>query len=95
MRSGLTVYQALCLTLNELSALDVFFVFLSTSSKLLDHTRLSSWYENANSRGAYVRTLFNELPFNIWKELHLVSEGVHTIDDVCLVDFMVRFSRPL
>ena len=55
-------------------------------------------YWSAIGRDSYMtheQTPYTELPFDVWKESCLVSEGVHTMDNVCSVEFMVRFGRPL
>ena len=95
---GRSAYQVLCSSLNELLKLDLFFVFLSTNSMLSDYSPASRVFWSGrvqNSDVAYIQTPYTELPFDIWKEPHLVSEGGHTIDNVCSVEFMVRFGRPL
>ncbi|KAM6494880.1 hypothetical protein JOM56_009503 [Amanita muscaria] len=95
---GRNAYQALCSSLNQLLRLDVFFVFLSTSSTLSDYspsTRVFWSQRGQNLNITHVQTPYTELPFDVWKEPHLVSEGQHMMDDVCSVGFMVRFGRPL
>jgi hypothetical protein len=94
------VYQPLSSSINELLELDIFFVFLSTNSnlKLSDYSPSSrvSWSARGqNSTVAHVQTPYTELPFDVWKESHIVTEGVHTMDDVCSPKFIVRFGRPL
>lgn len=92
------VYQVLCSGLNELLDLDLFFVFLSTNPKLSDYSPSSRAFWSArvqNSDSSYVQTPYTELPFDIWKDRHLVLEGAHTMDEVCSVEFIVRFGRPL
>ena len=91
-------YQILCTSLNELVHLDLFFVFISTKFKLSDYSPSShvSWASRGiNKTYNHVQTPYTELPFDVWKESHIVSEGVHTMDDVCSVEFIVRFGRPL
>jgi hypothetical protein len=95
---GRNVYQALCSSLNELLNLDLFFVFLSTNSMLSDYSpsgRVFWSKRGQNSTIAYIQTPYTELPFDVWKESHLITEGKHTMDDVCSVEFIVRFGRPL
>jgi hypothetical protein len=95
---GRSVYQALCSSLNELRKLDLFFVFLSTNSMLSDYSPSSRVFWSArgrNSSTAHVQIPYTELPFDLWKESHLVSEGAHTMVDVCEERFMARFGRPL
>lgn len=93
-----SAYQVLCSSLNELLDLDLFFVFLSTNSKLSDYSPSSRIHWSGRVQNApttFVQTPYTELPFDVWKESHLVSEGVHKMDDVCSVEFIVRFGRPL
>ena len=95
---GRNVYQVLCSSLNELLKLDLFFVFLSTNSMLSDYSPASRVFWSGRvqkANVAYIQTPYTELPFDVWKEPHLVSEGRHTMDNVCSVEFMVRFGRPL
>ena len=95
------VYQALCSSLNQIRKLDLFFVFLSTNYKLSDCSPSSrhsvSWSARIENSGVthHVQTPYTELPFDVWKESYLDKEGKHTMDDVCSVEFMVRFGRPL
>ncbi|KAM6494977.1 hypothetical protein JOM56_009600 [Amanita muscaria] len=95
---GRNAYQVLCSSLNELLKLDLFFVFLSTNSMLSDYSPSSRifWSQRVqNSSVEQIQTPYTELPFDVWKESHLISEGGHTMDQVCSVEFMVRFGRPL
>ena len=95
---GRNAYQTLCSSLNALLKLDLFFVFLSTNSNLREYSPSyrTFWSKRGrNSTLAYVQTPYTELPFDIWKKDQLVTEGRHTVSDVCSVKFMVRFGRPL
>ena len=95
---GRNAYQVLCLSLNELLKLDLFFVFLSTNSTLSDYSpsRRVFWSKRGQDLSmAYIQTPYTELPFDVWKRTHLVSEGAYKMDQVCAVEFMVRFGRPL
>jgi hypothetical protein len=95
---GRNPYQALCSALNELLQLDLFFVFLSTNSSLSDYSPTLRVFWSKRGREAaqsYVQAPYTELPFDVWKEPKLVTEGKHTISDVGEVGFMVRFGRPL
>ena len=75
--------------------------FLSTNYKLSDCSPSSrhsvSWSARIENSGVthHVQTPYTELPFDVWKESYLDKEGKHTMDDVCSVEFMVRFGRPL
>ncbi|KAM6494873.1 hypothetical protein JOM56_009496 [Amanita muscaria] len=96
--NGRNAYQALCSSLNQLLRLNVFFVFLSTNSTLSDYSPSTRvfWSKRGQDLSiTHVQTPYTELPFDVWKEPHLVSEGQHMMDDVCSVGFMVRFGRPL
>jgi hypothetical protein len=91
-------YQILCSSLNVLKNLDLFFVFLSTNSKLSDYSPSNRVFWSSRGRNAaltHVQTPYTELPFDVWKEPHIVSEGAHTMDEICSVEFIVRFGRPL
>ena len=95
---GRNAYQTLCSSLNELLGLDIFVVFLSTNSSLQEYSPSRRIFWSSRGRDAtlsYVQTPYTELPFDIWKSDHLVTEGRHSIDVVCAVEFMVRFGRPL
>jgi hypothetical protein len=95
---GRNVYQALCSSLNELLKLDLFFILLLTNSMLSDYSPSGHvfWSKRCqNSTIAYIQTPYTELPFDVWQESHLVSEGEHTMDHVCSVEFIVRFGQPL
>jgi hypothetical protein len=92
------MYQVLCSSLNQLLDLDLFFVFLSTNSKLSDYSPSSRvfWSARVQKSGvAHVQTPYTELPFDVWREPHIVSDGIHTMDEVCSVEFIARFGRPL
>ena len=92
------VYQVLCSSLNQLVNLDLFFVFISNSLKLSDYSYSSGVFWSARAQKsdiAYVQTPYTELPFDVWEGSHLVSEGAYTMDDVCSLEFIVRFGRPL
>lgn len=95
---GCNAYQILCSSLNELLKLDIFFVFLSTNPNLPCYSPSQCTYRLQrvrNSTLAYVQTPYTGLPFDVWKNPQLVTEGRHKIDDVCEVECMVRFGRPL
>jgi hypothetical protein len=95
---GRNAYQTLCSSLNELLKLDLFFVFLSTNSNIREYAPPGRTFWSKRGQNItllYIQTPYTELPFDVWKEPHLVTEGAHTLDDVCSVEFMVRFGRPL
>ena len=87
-------YQILCSSLNELLKLDTFVIFLSTNSNLQEYSpslHIFGSSQGQNSILSYVQTPYTELPINIWKSDHLVTEGQHSVDVVCAVEFMVWF----
>ena len=90
---GCNAYQMLCSSLNELLKLDVFFMFSSTNSILQEYTPSHIFWSKRgrNLTLPYVQMLYMELPFDVWKRQQLVTEGKHTLDDVCTVKFMVQF----
>ena len=91
---GRNAYQILCSSLNELLELDIFVVFLSTNSNLQEYSpsrRIFGSSQGRNSILSYVQTPYTELPIDIWNSDHLVTEGQHSVDVVCAVEFMVRF----
>ena len=91
---GRNAYQILCSSLNELLELDTFIVFLSTNSNLQEYSPSHCIFGSSQGRNSilsYVQTPYTELPIDIWKSDHLVTEGQHSVDVVCAVEFMVRF----
>lgn len=97
---GHSCYMILCSVINSFKHLDLFTIFLSTSWKIVITSSspppkvLPSARVRVVKLGG-VQTPFNELPFDEWKEPYLLEEGTHTLREVCLPSFMVRFGRPL
>ncbi|TDL22696.1 hypothetical protein BD410DRAFT_897943 [Rickenella mellea] len=91
-RDDRTAYDALCGAVSELEELDIFAIFLSTTPELLRNPPPRHIWPNYQKP---LQVPFIELPFDQWKEAYLVTEGSHALDDVCDVEFMVRFGRPL
>ncbi|KIM80635.1 hypothetical protein PILCRDRAFT_89580 [Piloderma croceum F 1598] len=88
----------MCSSLNELLKLDLFFMFLLSYSNLQEYSLSLHTFWSKRSQNltlAYVQMPYTELPFNVWKREQLVTKGQHTVDDICMVKFMVRFGRPL
>ena len=93
--------QALCLSLYELAKLDIFLRFFFIDQ--LHTVEILVWwfiflvFSMGSNKILYMRTPYTELPFDVWKESHLVSEGVlHSMDDVCSMEFtsmVVQFWR--
>ena len=95
---GRTVYEVLCSSLNQLLDLNLFFVFISTNYKLSDYSPPSRVHWSTRVQKSVVadlQTPYTELPFDIWKEPHSVSEDAYKMNDVCSFEFIVRFGRPL
>ena len=93
-----TAYQSLCSAFNTLLDFDCFVIFLSTNSSLARYSPSQKRLWSSRSRDAPIDTLqapFVELPFDTWSNDILVTEGAHTLEEVCMTDFMVRFGRPL
>ncbi|KAB5592223.1 hypothetical protein CTheo_4320 [Ceratobasidium theobromae] len=95
---GLTCYQILCSVIDSFVPLDLFTMFLSTSSKLRSFSPPQEQWWSARGHRAKtdgVQVPFNELPFDQWEQQYLLEENKHTLKDVCSPGFMVRFGRPL
>ncbi|TCD63019.1 hypothetical protein EIP91_006082 [Steccherinum ochraceum] len=94
-------YDSLCAALNAITTLDIFTVFLSTSSNLGVFIPQRSHYTSERVRNANKDPLHApvvELPWDIWrgpKDEPISQEGTLILDDVCKASFMVRFGRPL
>ncbi|KAG6887493.1 hypothetical protein C0995_014910 [Termitomyces sp. Mi166 len=85
----------------------VFVLFLSTFSRVTNVTKSAPSARNFwSSRPPPFRPEFGEivdninapfveLPFDAWKEPNLVIEGTHSKEDLCSLEFMARFGRPL
>ncbi|TCD66424.1 hypothetical protein EIP91_001360 [Steccherinum ochraceum] len=94
-------YDSLCAALNAITTLDIFTVFLSTSSNLGVFIPQRGHYTSERVRNARKGPLHApvvELPWDIWRGPNnepISTEGTLTLKDVCKASFMVRFGRPL
>lgn len=89
-RHNSTCHQILCSVINSFQTLDLFVLFLSTNSKITSYSPSHAFWSLKEGQ-----TPFNELPFDQWKEPHLLKANAHTLKEVCAPGFMVRFGRPL
>ncbi|KAB5587758.1 hypothetical protein CTheo_8800 [Ceratobasidium theobromae] len=76
--------------INSFQTLDLFVLFLSTNSKITSYSPSHVFWSLKEGQ-----TPFNELPFDQWKEPHLLKANAHTLKEVCAPGFMVRFGQPL
>ncbi|KAG9075833.1 hypothetical protein FRC06_009862, partial [Ceratobasidium sp. 370] len=94
-----TCYQILCPATNRFRALDLFAVFLSTNSKISTYSPPQHFWWSSRVRDEEipgVQAPFCELTFDQWHgDRPLLSEGGHTLEDVCEFEFMVRYGRSL
>ncbi|KAG6825825.1 hypothetical protein H0H92_002298 [Tricholoma furcatifolium] len=97
-----TAYQCLCKALSYFTGAQVFALFLSTYSRLSAFSPSNrNFWSSRGLQQAGDEALwppFVELPFDIGpKPLKgiLVQEKAHTITEICTLDFMARFGRPL
>ncbi|KDQ17872.1 hypothetical protein BOTBODRAFT_185297 [Botryobasidium botryosum FD-172 SS1] len=95
---GRSVYQVLCTSLNALKGLDIFFVFMSTTSSLSHYAPAKRVFWSARGQDvkrSLAQTPYTELPFDDWGDRPLVEEGRHKMADIAETAFFVRFGRPL
>jgi hypothetical protein len=93
-----TAFHALTSALDQLFELNIFSLFLSTSSSLADFAPPRKGFGSARSSGQNwdLQPPFTELPFDLCdKGTTLVVEGEHTLQDICQIKFMAKFGRPL
>ena len=97
MESPRTAYMGLMRALDDLSDKDIFSIFISTNPLLSGPSSSRRQIMPSRGRGADIilQPAFIELPFDQWEENCIVREGKHTLDEVCQVEYMVRFGRPL
>jgi hypothetical protein len=77
-------YTALIEVLDGFRTLDIFALFLSSSPSVLEIIP------------EHAQPPITELPFDIcWNSHPPVSEGEHTLEDMCQQDFMAQFGRPM
>lgn len=94
-----TSYQCLCKALSVFMHQPVFTLFLSTYSQLSKFSPSARyfWSQRLDDPSIQVslHAPFVELGFDIWKSTPLATENDHTVDEVCSLEFMSRFGRPL
>ncbi|KAG6808805.1 hypothetical protein H0H92_002835 [Tricholoma furcatifolium] len=99
-----TAYQCLCKALNYFTGSPVFALFLSTYSRLSDFSpsQRHFWSSRGTTRtgpGESLNAPFVELPFDVFRDAEssskLVEEDKYSVAEVCKLDFMARFGRPL
>lgn len=93
-----SVYVVLCRCFDSYARHDIFHIFLSTSPSLFRSSPPQAIGRASRSRNAQVDTFqapFVELPLDTWRDRVLIREGLHGLEDVCQLEFMVRFGRPL
>lgn len=93
-----TGYHSLCSAFNTLRNLDCFVIFLGTDPCLVRYSLSQQQFWSSRSRNTPIDSLqapFVELPFDTWSSPCLVAEDIQNLDDVCKIEFMVRFGRPL
>jgi hypothetical protein len=93
-----TSYYAVCSALDELRSLDIFTIFMSTASSLVKFAPTRRAWRSTRSTNEHwdFKAPFTELPFDIHRpDEPLVVEGEHSLVDVCALEFMARFGRPL
>ncbi|KAG6809233.1 hypothetical protein H0H92_001071 [Tricholoma furcatifolium] len=97
-----TAYQCLCKALNYFTGSPVFALFLSTYSRLSDFSPSHRHFWSSRGTpgtGEILNAPFVELPFDEYRDAEtsskLVTEGKSTIQEVCGLEYMARFGRPL
>jgi hypothetical protein len=100
-----TAYQTLCWALDSLRNEEgvpsdqgnLMAVFLSTTSHLATYSPSNTFHWSARTHDGKLglQPPIVELPFDLWKTEHIVTEEAHRINEVCRPEFMVRFGRPL
>lgn len=79
----------------------VFGLFIGAYSQLCEFTPAPNYWSSRpftpllDERDDNINAPFVELPFDLWKEPNIVTEGTHTAEDICSLKFMARFGRPL
>ncbi|QRV93156.1 G2/mitotic-specific cyclin cdc13 [Ceratobasidium sp. AG-Ba] len=91
-----SAYQNLGSVLAVLSDKQVFFVFLSTNSRLEDYAPSSRDHPSLRAfEGSLLIPPFNELPFDLYEPQTLDEVGPLTLENMCRTNTMVGFGRPL
>jgi hypothetical protein len=97
-------YHLLGRVLGRMNSLPFFTVFLSTNSWLRVFAPASSTHNISSLRewsNAILHTPFTELPFDTFARgafhdlTHTGKSGIVTLQDVCQLDYIVKFGRPL
>jgi hypothetical protein len=93
---GKNMYDVMCSCFNSFLSSPIFVVYLSTNSNISDLAppgplaRSGRARENADALQAPV----TETPFDCFPEF-LIKPGELGLEDVCEVEFMARFGRPM
>jgi len=98
VRQERTAYYALIEALDELRGLNIFSLFLSTTSSLARFAPPKQNFMSDRSRllDIDLQPPFTELPFDIHdKTTPLATEGEDTLNQICTTSYMARFGRPL
>lgn len=94
-----SLYMALCSALNGLSEIDLFGLFLSTSSALSRFAPPMSdfWSARGMDKTHDLQTPFVELPFDVqYGDTNMIfNEGSCVLQEVCTIEKMAHLSRPL
>ncbi|XP_006455993.1 hypothetical protein AGABI2DRAFT_180798 [Agaricus bisporus var. bisporus H97] len=96
-----TAYQCLCRAFTYMYRAPVFGLFIGAYSQLCEFTPAPNYWSSRpftpllDERDDNINAPFVELPFDLWKEPNIVTEGTHTAEDICSLKFMARFGRPL
>jgi hypothetical protein len=104
-------FQTLCHVVDILSHTESFMaIFLSTNSHmsrmapslaLLDSARALPEQKSPNAVEEAMIKLgkqqppYTELPFDVYQEVPIITENEQTLQGVCTVEFLARYSRPL
>lgn len=92
-----SAYMAMCSAINAFASLRLFVIFLSTNSNLAKYAPSKSlfWSARALKSPWGLQPPFVELPFDISERGYIVRGGEKSLEDVCKIEFMVKFGRPL
>ena len=91
-----TLYDFLCLCLNQFLTLPVFCIFLSTNSSLAQFASPRALARSARIRGGKAETHapITETPFDCCDTL-MIKPGKLKMRDISTNEFMAKFGRPL
>ncbi|KAH7332884.1 hypothetical protein B0J17DRAFT_677966 [Rhizoctonia solani] len=91
-----SAFHNLGTVLSKLTSCRIFFIFLSTNSRLEGFAPPPSHYPSERvTHGSQLIPPFTELPFDIYEDKVLDSLGPLTLEKMCTTDAMVGFGRPL